>query len=227
MAVERDAGAAQPPSPRLVRADARRNRDAILAAAREAFEAEGVLAAIDGIALRAGVGNATLYRNFPTRDDLLAAVIDASIDIALGEADELSRSRHPREALAEWLARLTWRLRIWHDLPACVATARGDPASPVNAACSRLIVGTGVLLDTAKASGDAIDAVTATEVFELVTALSWAVDRFHDDEAAARRRVAIATAGIFTGGAAARQERHRSGGRDNEPSSRGGSKSIP
>lgn len=185
-------------APRPLRADAQRNRDAILLAARETFEAEGVLASLDGIALRAGVGNATLYRNFPTRDDLLAAVIQASIDTALAEADELSRSLRPREALAEWLVRLTWRLRIWHDLPACVATARGDPASSMNSACAPLLVQTGALLDKAKASGDAVEAVTANEVFELVTALSWGVDRFHDDEQAARRRVEVATAGVFT-----------------------------
>ena len=57
---------------RPLRADARRNRDAILQAAREAFEADGVLTPLDAVATRAGVGNATLYRNFPTRDDLLA-----------------------------------------------------------------------------------------------------------------------------------------------------------
>ena len=57
---------------------------------------------------------------------------------------------------------------------------------------------TGDLLDEAKASGDAHDSITAEQVFELVTALSWGVDRFGDDEAAARRRVEIATAGVFT-----------------------------
>lgn len=50
-------------TPRPLRADARRNRDAILRAAREAFDNEGVLASLDGIAVLAGVGNATLYRN--------------------------------------------------------------------------------------------------------------------------------------------------------------------
>ena len=195
MAVARDAAAK---APRPLRADAHRNRDAILLAARETFEAEGVLASLDGIALRAGVGNATLYRNFPTRDDLLLAVIQTSIEAALTEADELSRSLEPREALAEWLARLTWQLRIWHDLPYCLATALNDPESSMNSASSPLITKTAVLLDKAKSSGDAVGAVTANEVFELITALSWGVDRFGDDEQTARRRVEIATAGIFT-----------------------------
>jgi AcrR family transcriptional regulator len=62
-----------------LRADARRNRDAILRASREVFEVDGIFAPIDGIATAAGVGNATLHRNFPTRDDLLAAVIEDSV----------------------------------------------------------------------------------------------------------------------------------------------------
>ncbi|CAN7693818.1 helix-turn-helix domain containing protein [Caballeronia sp. LjRoot29] len=185
-------------APRALRADAQRNRDAILVAARETFEEEGVLASLDGIAVRAGVGNATLYRNFPTRDDLLAAVMEANIEAALAEAEALSGSLGPREALAEWLLRLTWQLRIWHDLPYCVASARSDPESSMNPASTRLIEKTRVLLDEAKSAGMAVKTVTAEDLFELVTTLSWGVDRFGDDEQAARRRVAIATAGIFT-----------------------------
>lgn len=60
-------------APRL-RADAERNRVALLAAAREVFSGHGLDASLDEIARRAGVGNATLYRRFPTRQDLIAAV---------------------------------------------------------------------------------------------------------------------------------------------------------
>lgn len=185
-------------APRLMRADAQRNRDAILVAARETFEEQGVLASLDGIAVRAGVGNATLYRNFPTRDDLLAAVMEANIAASLDEAGELSRTLTPRDALAEWLLRLTWQLRIWHDLPYCVASARSDPESSMNPASARLIETTRALLDEAKTAGVAVETVTAEEIFELVTTLSWGVDRFGDDEQAARRRVSIAIAGVFT-----------------------------
>ncbi|MGK3208673.1 TetR/AcrR family transcriptional regulator [Amycolatopsis sp. MEPSY49] len=182
---------------RKLRADARRNRDAIVEAAREVFEAEGALTSLDGIALRAGVGNATLYRHFPTRDDLLAAVIASSIAEALGEADELARTRSAREALVEWLVLLTWRLRVWHDLPYCLATALQDAESPMKPAYDPLLDRTSSLLDSAAAAGELAGPVAAGEVYELVLALSWAVDRFGDDEAAARRRVAMATAGIF------------------------------
>ena len=183
---------------RPLRADAQRNRDAILRAARQTFEDEGVFASLDGIALRAGVGNATLYRNFPTRNDLLAAVLQTNVAVALDEADMLARTRSPREALAAWLTSLTWQLRIWHDLPYCIATARNDVESSINSACNPLLDKTADLLERAKSSGDAVGTVTADELYELITALSWGVDRFSDDKQTARRRVQMATAGIFT-----------------------------
>jgi AcrR family transcriptional regulator len=182
---------------RPLRADAQRNRDAILAAALAAFEEEGVLASLDGIAARAGIGNATLYRNFPTRNDLLAAVMEANLATMLAMGNDLAGSLGARDALAEWLFKLTWQLRIWHDLPSCVASARGDSGSSMNATNAQLVAATGKLLDQAKLAGDAVDSVTAMELFELTITMSWGVDRFGDDEPTARRRVANATAGIF------------------------------
>ena len=190
-----DASAAPPP--RALRADARRNRYAILAAAREIFETDGVLVPLDTIATRAGVGNATLYRNFPVRDDLLAAVLQVSVEDALTEADVYAREMSPRDALAEWLFQLIWRLRIWHDLPYCVAIAHGDPESSMSSATNPLLLRTRMLLDAAQAADAADPDITATEVFELATTLSWGLDRFDDDVDAARRRVRIGTAGVF------------------------------
>lgn len=181
-----------------LRADARRNRDAILQAAREVFEVEGVLASLDGIALRAGVGNATLYRNFPTRDDLLAAFLDLTLDEAREQAKTLVAGYAPREALGEWLVWLTWRLRIWHDLPHCVAEASGDQGSSMNPAIALLTQLSGDVLAGAQAAGVAVRSVNAGELFELATALSWAVDRFGDDEASARRRVEVVISGLFS-----------------------------
>jgi len=180
-----------------MRADAQRNRDAILTAARATFEEEGVMASLDGIALRAKVGNATLYRNFPTRDDLLAAVMSADLTAMLAAAEALPLAHGPRAALAQWLSRLTWELRIWHDLPYCVASAQGNATSSLNPTSAQLLAATGQLLDAAQRAGVAVDTVTATDLFELVTTLSWGVDRYGDDEAAAARRVALATAGVF------------------------------
>lgn len=179
---------------RPLRADARRNRDAVLAAARERFEAEGALASLDGIAQRAGVGNATLYRHFPTRDDLLAALISSGIAEAL---DGSPRPSEPGAALRAWLADLAWRLRTWHELPSCVFAAVTGDESALTPACAPLQARTAELLEAARAAGAMRDDVQAEELFELITALSWSYDRTGIDEAAARRRTTIATAGYF------------------------------
>ncbi|MDP4333607.1 helix-turn-helix domain-containing protein [Curtobacterium sp. A7_M15] len=178
-----------------MRADARRNRDAILAAAREVFDRDGILASIDGIATRAGVGNATLYRNFPTRDDLLAAVMDDSVRAIIEESADLD-ALEAGAALREWMFRLTWQLRIWQNLPTCIADAIDDPDSPVRTVCTRLTLRTAELLRRARDAGAATD-VEADALFELLTAVSWGVDRFGDDERRARERVELATAGVL------------------------------
>jgi AcrR family transcriptional regulator len=191
-----------------MRADAKRNRDAILLAARTCFDAEGINAATDLIAVRAGVGNATLYRNFPTRDDLLSAVVEDSITALLDESEELEE-RDPVAALREWMFQLTWRLRVWQDLPTCIARTKDEDGNPVQSVSARLTARTADFLGGAGAAGTGADetgadgtgagtepAVPAADVFELLTAVSWAVDRFGDDEARARGRVELATAGV-------------------------------
>ncbi|ALE82228.1 TetR/AcrR family transcriptional regulator [Pseudonocardia sp. HH130629-09] len=180
------------------RADARRNRAAIVAAARQVFEAEGLRAPTDGIATAAGVGNATLYRNFPTRDDLLAAVVEDSMSDLLDTSADLDAAPAAADPLREWCFRLAWHLRTWHDLPTYVAAALNAPDSPLQAICARLGARTGELLDRARAEGSADPGVTAGALLELITATAWAVDHFGDDPAAARRRVALATAGVHT-----------------------------
>src|SRR6185437_11714807 len=77
-----------------LRSDAQRNRDRILAAARVIFAEHGLDAPMNEIARKAGVGIATLFRRFPTRDDLVAAVFAdrmtayaAAIDVALQDPD--------------------------------------------------------------------------------------------------------------------------------------------
>ncbi|HEU4946028.1 MAG TPA: helix-turn-helix domain-containing protein, partial [Kribbella sp.] len=80
---------------RPLRADAQRNRDQILAAASAAFSKCGLEATLEGIAKDAGVGIGTLYRHFPTRDDLVAAVFHDRIDELEALAEELLTSESP------------------------------------------------------------------------------------------------------------------------------------
>jgi AcrR family transcriptional regulator len=106
-----------------LRADARRNRDAILRAAREVLAAQGLEASLDAIARRAGVGRATLYRRFPTREDLVSAIFDDNMDELARLAEEHPDRSTTFSALLERTAELQQR-----DLGFIQALTRG--ASP-------------------------------------------------------------------------------------------------
>lgn len=90
---------------RPLRADARRNRDTIVAAARAAFAAAGDSVPLEGIARDAGVGIGTLYRHFPTREALVEAVYAAELDDVTGSAPALLAQFAPDVALRAWMDR--------------------------------------------------------------------------------------------------------------------------
>jgi AcrR family transcriptional regulator len=87
------------------RADARRNYDKLVAAARDAFAEHGTSASLEEVARRAGVGIGTLYRRFPSRQDLLEAVYVEELADVCQSADELT-DLPPWDALSAWLHRL-------------------------------------------------------------------------------------------------------------------------
>lgn len=89
---------------RPLRADARRNFDALLEAARDAFTELGTDASLEDIARRAGVGIATLYRNFPTREELIESVYVAEVAALCRYGDGLT-GRDPWDLLVAWLRR--------------------------------------------------------------------------------------------------------------------------
>jgi AcrR family transcriptional regulator len=91
---------------RELRADARRNRERVLVAAREVFEAEGVGAHVTRIAERAGVGIGTVYRHFPTKEALIQAILVAQLEAVVDEARELAGSDDPGGALYGFLGRI-------------------------------------------------------------------------------------------------------------------------
>jgi AcrR family transcriptional regulator len=83
------------------RADARRNREAVLEAARELFKEGGNDCPIEGIAKKAGVGVGTVYRHFPNKDALVDALIDARFEHLAGKAEEALEKDDPWEAFVE------------------------------------------------------------------------------------------------------------------------------
>jgi AcrR family transcriptional regulator len=90
---------------RPMRADARRNREALLQAAAELFAEEGTDVSLEAVAARAGVGIGTLYRNFPNRDSLVEAAYRTEVAHLCDAASELLENNPPDVALAEWMDR--------------------------------------------------------------------------------------------------------------------------
>jgi AcrR family transcriptional regulator len=90
---------------RPMRADARRNREALLQAAAALFAEEGTDVSLEAVAARAGVGIGTLYRNFPNRDSLVEAAYRTEVGHLCAAASELLASNPPDVALAEWMDR--------------------------------------------------------------------------------------------------------------------------
>ena len=93
------------PGQRPLRADARRNRDALLTAAAAVFATGGVDASLEEVARRAHVGIGTLYRHFPTRDALIADLYRREVELLCGGIDELLLESAPDEALRVWMHR--------------------------------------------------------------------------------------------------------------------------
>jgi AcrR family transcriptional regulator len=124
------ASSAAPGSPgtpaRRLRADARRNLDSLLQAAKIVFGTAGVDAPAKQIADLAGVGVGTLYRHFPQRSDLVKAVFQREVDACADAAPALSAALEPGAALASWLGRYTEFLATKRGLAAALHS--GDPA---------------------------------------------------------------------------------------------------
>ncbi|MFK0169892.1 TetR/AcrR family transcriptional regulator [Streptomyces sp. NPDC090306] len=134
---------------RPMRADARRNYERLLKAAAEAFAEHGEGASLDDIAKRAGVGSGTLYRHFPTRQDLLEAAYVDRIDAIAARADEIAAQLPPGQALVEWLRELSEGMIQVRGLKSLLGSAVTDGSSYVVTACGKSVKGAAERLVTA------------------------------------------------------------------------------
>jgi AcrR family transcriptional regulator len=99
-----DARAERPPAPeRAPRADARRNREAVIAAARMLFADRGLDAQVPDVAKAANVGVGTVYRHFPAKDDLIAALVAERFERLAEKARESLECSDPWEGFAEFI----------------------------------------------------------------------------------------------------------------------------
>jgi AcrR family transcriptional regulator len=149
------------------RADARRNYDKVLAAARDAFAERGSSASLEEVARRAEVGIGTLYRNFPNRQALLEAVY-------IDEVDDLCRSTVGLDALAPWDAFAAWVDRLVGYLATKQALAQElleyfDRDAPLFQACRASLFASGEPLLTRAQEAHALRADTdLLEVIQIV-----------------------------------------------------------
>ena len=160
----------QTPSPKR-RADAERNRDRILEAARGAFAEPGAQISMAEISRRAGVGMATLYRNFPGRRELLEALYVEEVDAVCAAAETVAGDT-PAETLAAWLLRFTEFFASKHDI-ASELLEETDRANPVfDGSRARVLAAGAPLLVSAQASGDVRVDLTLEQVLDMVIAVS-------------------------------------------------------
>ncbi|MEU3664558.1 helix-turn-helix domain-containing protein [Streptomyces sp. NPDC032940] len=154
---------------RPMRADARRNRERLLAVAVEAFAERGEGASLDDIAKRAGVGVGTLYRHFPTRQALLEAAYLERIEAIAARADAIAAGRPAGEALVAWLDELAVGMLQVRGLKALLGTAVTDGATAVGAACGDCVRGAATrLVRAAQDAGALRRDVEPVEVLRLV-----------------------------------------------------------
>jgi AcrR family transcriptional regulator len=116
-----------------LRADARRNRERLIAAAVAQFAAHGSAATVTGIARAAGVGVGTLYRHFPTRDDLVTAAYRSELDLVCDAAPQLLADHDPADAARLWMDRLmeymTSKLGMAEAVRTAIAAGAPHPRS--------------------------------------------------------------------------------------------------
>ena len=153
------------------RADAERNREKILTTARAVFAEPGAQISMAEISRRAGVGMATLYRNFPGRRELLEALYTGEVD-AICAAAETSSAETPGAALMAWLRRFVEFFASKHEIATELLEQidRGDPVFDNSRA--RVLAAGKPLLRGAQESGEVRDDLTLEQVLDMVIAVS-------------------------------------------------------
>src|ERR1700719_4626901 len=139
---------------RKPRADAIRNRERVLEAAKAVFSAGGPDASLEAVARRAGVGIGTLYRHFPTREALFEAVYRREVQ-QLGElAEALKSEASPVDALRRWLRSNVEFVATKKGMSAALALAMQSSSELTAFSFDRLTMAVGALLDRAVAAGE-------------------------------------------------------------------------
>jgi AcrR family transcriptional regulator len=187
----------EPSAVRKPRADAERNRVRLLETAKAAFAEKGSGASLDEIARTAGVGAGTLYRHFPTRDALVAAVYRNETEQLVAAADRLAEAHPPLMALREWLLLFVDYIATKHGMYEVLNSIVGGASDLHSASTVQVKQAIAKLVDRAVASGDIrLD----LDPLDLLRALAGVanIGLGPDGERAAKSLVDILIAGIRT-----------------------------
>jgi AcrR family transcriptional regulator len=151
-----------------LRADARQNRARLISAATAAFAEKGADAPLEDIARRAGVGIGTLYRHFPNRLDLQAAVFRTQVHDVCEQGDALVRTDPPEQALAAWVRVLAGYLITKRGLSRALIDAVGVESELITSCWITMRETTERLLQSAQRAGAIRSDVTGMDVMRLV-----------------------------------------------------------
>ena len=139
---------------RKPRADAQRNRERILEVAKREFTRSGANASLEDISRKAGVGPGTLYRHFPTREELLVAVYRSEMEKLAAAERSLAATMSPVEALRAWLLLFVDGVETKQIIAPVLNTLVGDPKKVFEASYAQIHEAIRSLVKRAIKSGD-------------------------------------------------------------------------
>jgi AcrR family transcriptional regulator len=179
---------------RKPRADAERNRERILDVAKDAFARDGANASLDDIAKQAGVGPGTLYRHFPTREELLQSVYRTELEKLAAAEQKFARAMPPLEALRAWLLLFVDAIAAKQLIAPALNTLLGDPKKVFEASYAKMHQAIRALVKRAVESGEIRKDLEPIDLLHALVGVA-NVAASHDWQPSAKRLVDILIAG--------------------------------
>jgi len=164
-------------APRKPRADAARNRERVLAAAKTVFSAGGPEASLEAVARTAGVGIGTLYRHFPTREALFEAVYRREVQQLADLAERLKEEAEPVEALRQWMRSNVRFVATKKGMSAALALAAYKPSDLFSYSFDQLSRAVGGLLDRAIAAGEIREDISPEDLIRALVGMCYMHDQ--------------------------------------------------
>ncbi|WNI20562.1 helix-turn-helix domain-containing protein [Streptomyces sp. ITFR-16] len=183
------------PPRRRPRADARRNRDRLLAEADEVFRQDGTGAPLEAVARRAGVAIGTLYGHFPNRRALIGALLRARNQALFENGEALLADSSPTQALVRWVRAVVEHAAAYQGLAAVLADGLDDQESELHASCVRMTDIGDRLVANARTAGTLRRDVTGADIFALMNAAAWTREHMNPEQA--DRLVALTMDGML------------------------------